>query len=1155
MSNRISVPCSKIVLRTILVLALVCFCGFAVNANAAVSEVVAIAAGGPAESNASGGDASFVADEYFNGGGDNTHTSHAISLTQPGANAAPMGVYQYGRAGATTYTIPNLTAGSSYTVLLHFSENYFTAAGKREFDVAINNTAVLTNFDIYKTVGAEYAALVESFTATANSSGDIVIAFTDGAANQPLIMGIEIRSSSSPTCSAVTPAPTALAVTATTSSSVSLSWTAPTPPANCTVSSYVVDDGTASPPTTVAASGVTGTTYTVTGLAASTTYYFSVAAIDAYGASAASNIISDKTSAPSCAAVTSAPSAPTVTATTSSSISLSWTAPTPPANCSVSSYVVYDGTSSPPTAVAANGLTGTTYSVTGLAASTKYYIAVAAVDAFGTSASSTPVSDTTSPASNQTEIVAIDSGGGPVSNVTGGDASFVADEFSSGGGASTSTSPVTVAGITNAAPMNVYLTQRDGAFNYTIPGLAAGAQYTVLLHFAETYFSATGKRVFNVAINGTTVLSDLDIFAQVGENVALVESFTATASSSGQIVVSITDGTANQPTVAGLEIRGVPSACTLLPSAAPTGLTALASSPSIIGLSWTPAVAPPNCSITYSLYASTTSGFTPGASNLIASNLAGTSYSNTGLQPSKTYYYAVETVDSVGASAPSTEASDTTHSATSCIAIPSAAPTNFTATMASSSAIELTWTPIDAPEYCTDVTYSIYGSSTSGFVPALTNQIASNLTSTEFYNTSLPPSSTYYYVIQAADEDGASTVYSQQVSDETLAAPSALTATAVSSNEVDLVFPESTLAAPVTYLIYRSTSSTFTPATSNEIGTTKSNAFQDVVAAASTTYYYQVVASSPSGNAAPTGPVSATTLALGSSAPFWDASGIPATPSGYVMTYKILNRTNGRYPDDQVTWSTTINGVVTTNTIAAQPTIAIPAGASGRMSFYLGPQGLSSPYVDFIEYTIGDTFFNGDTTRVDAFAVKLAFNLTCGDGTNIAVGENAATFAEDRSATFQRFSTAVPQPFPVLAQLKAPYSIPNPGVLFNAGGEYENYYTDYINEVWATNPLSAVPVPGDNASGLGDYPGLSAAIYRHIAGPNTFNSSGAVVSNAIWGNPNLFYPEAPADYYAWFWHQNAINYQQYGFPYDDSGGYSSDVSCSDPQTLVVAVGW
>jgi len=59
--------------------------------------------------------------------------------------------------------------------------------------VAINGTSVLSNFDIYKTTGAEYTAIVKSFTTTANSSGDIVIAFTKGTVNQPLIDGIEIR--------------------------------------------------------------------------------------------------------------------------------------------------------------------------------------------------------------------------------------------------------------------------------------------------------------------------------------------------------------------------------------------------------------------------------------------------------------------------------------------------------------------------------------------------------------------------------------------------------------------------------------------------------------------------------------------------------------------------------------------------------------------------------------------------------------------------------------------------------------------------------------------------------------------------------------------------------------------------------------------------
>jgi hypothetical protein len=161
--------------------------------SASTGDFIAIAAGGPAESDASGGDANFVADVDFSGGGDNSHTSHTINLTQPGANAAPMGVYQYGRAGVTTYTVPGMVAGSTHSVLLHFSENYYSAAGKRVFNVAINGTTVLSDFDIYKTVGAQYAALVETFTAIANSSGDIVIAFTKGTADQPLVDGIEIR--------------------------------------------------------------------------------------------------------------------------------------------------------------------------------------------------------------------------------------------------------------------------------------------------------------------------------------------------------------------------------------------------------------------------------------------------------------------------------------------------------------------------------------------------------------------------------------------------------------------------------------------------------------------------------------------------------------------------------------------------------------------------------------------------------------------------------------------------------------------------------------------------------------------------------------------------------------------------------------------------
>ena len=87
------------------------------------------------------------------------------------------------------------------------------------------------------------------------------------------------------------------------------------------------------------------------------------------------------------------------------------------------------------------------------------------------------------------------------------------------------------------------------------PDLTPNASYVVRLHFVELSFTASGQRVFNVAINGTSVLSNFDIFAQVGENHALVEQFNATANSSGQIVIAFTQGSADNPSIAGIEIE------------------------------------------------------------------------------------------------------------------------------------------------------------------------------------------------------------------------------------------------------------------------------------------------------------------------------------------------------------------------------------------------------------------------------------------------------------------------------------------------------------------------------------------------------------------------------------------------------------------------
>jgi hypothetical protein len=143
----------------------------------------------------SGGGASgnFVSDTDYKGG--HTYsTSHAID-TSGVSNPAPQSVYQSERYGNFTYTIPNLTPGQSYTVRLHFAEIYWNKAGARLFNVKINGTQVLTNFDILATAGGKFKAVVEQFTATADSNGNITIQYVS-VRNYAKSSGMEILSTS-----------------------------------------------------------------------------------------------------------------------------------------------------------------------------------------------------------------------------------------------------------------------------------------------------------------------------------------------------------------------------------------------------------------------------------------------------------------------------------------------------------------------------------------------------------------------------------------------------------------------------------------------------------------------------------------------------------------------------------------------------------------------------------------------------------------------------------------------------------------------------------------------------------------------------------------------------------------------------------------------
>ena len=315
-------------------------------------------------------------------------------------------------------------------------------------------------------------------------------------------------------------------------------------------------------------------------------------------------------------------------------------------------------------------------------------------------------------------------------------------------------------------------------------------------------------------------------------------------------------------------------------------------------------------------------------------------------------------------------------------------------------------------------------------------------------------------------------------------------------------------------------------------------------------------------------------------AAFWgNAASLPAATN--VMTLSIVNATNGAYPDSQVFWSVkgkTSTGVQVdeTHSIAEAPTYDMPAIQSARMYFYIAPDVTSigqsnTSYFDFIEFNIGRSSaaqpwnFNGDTTRVDAFGLKTALHLHCNDSTtnptDLQRGEDYGTFLEDRAITFMKYQAETPAEFSGTLQY-APYRITEPGGSgFGPNGTQANYYQAYIDQVWAANNIdeTLVPKPSPFLNFVSNQqPDLSAAMERHVAqNPGTFNANGTLVKGNFWStiSSSTFYSAAPANYYAQYWHTHGIAGKAYGFPYDDVGGYSSDISCNSPQYLVVAIGW
>ncbi len=160
-----------------------------------------------------------------------------------------------------------------------------------------------------------------------------------------------------------------------------------------------------------------------------------------------------------------------------------------------------------------------------------------------------------------TPVVRVNSGGGAYTDPSGN--VWAADSNYSGG--YPDAPGKAISGTTTPA---LYADQRWAPSTLTYDFAVANGTYIVNLKFAEIYFSGTGQRVFNIAINGQAVLNNFDIVAAAGGPTKAVDrSFTINVTG-GRVTIQMVS-TVDDPAVNAIEILKVTTTTTTTPTTPP----------------------------------------------------------------------------------------------------------------------------------------------------------------------------------------------------------------------------------------------------------------------------------------------------------------------------------------------------------------------------------------------------------------------------------------------------------------------------------------------------------------------------------------------------------------------------------------------------------
>jgi glucose/arabinose dehydrogenase/PKD repeat protein len=209
-------------------------------------------------------------------------------------------------------------------------------------------------------------------------------------------------------------------------------------------------------------------------------------------------------------------------------------------------------------------------------------------------------------------------------------------------------------------------TSPELGYSFAVPN----GSYSVRLHFAETWSGGqgVGLRVFDVFLEGALVIDNFDIFSEVGGYRALIKTFPVSVTD-GQLNIGFAHGSADDPTIAAIEILGVSGGGgdTQAPTV-PQNLTAQAASSTQVNLSWTAST---------DNGGGVVAGYRIYRNGVAIATTTTTAYSNSGLTAATQYSYRVTAFDNASPaneSAQSTAVNVTTQSAGTAIRVNTGGP-------------------------------------------------------------------------------------------------------------------------------------------------------------------------------------------------------------------------------------------------------------------------------------------------------------------------------------------------------------------------------------------------------------------------------------------------------------------------------------------------